>query len=251
MLPITMKPLGDTGICIQMGDRIHPDIHLQVRSYCWYLEHFPIKGLIEWIPTYTAVSIFYHPNVIRYKELSARLERIMVEMEQVSLPPARVITLPTWYGEEAGPDLRDVAEYNHLTIDEVINIHTEPAYLIYMMGFTPGFPYLGGMSEGIATPRLANPRSVIPAGSVGIAGAQTGVYPMKTPGGWRLIGRTPVRLYDLERAAPVLLKAGDYVKFTPIDKEEFKHIEEQVAQGTYRIEREPYPLGGENDGISR
>ncbi|MCF6095065.1 5-oxoprolinase subunit PxpB [Microaerobacter geothermalis] len=244
MSSFTFKPLGDCGVRIQMGEKIDPAINGMIRSYCRYLEEFPIVGIVEWIPTYTAVTVFYQPHVIRYKELCNRLEQVFYEMKQVTLPPAQVITIPTLYGGEYGPDLFYVAKYHGMTVEELIQVHSQPDYLIYMMGFVPGFPYLGGMNEKIATPRLENPRSAIPAGSVGIAGAQTGIYPIETPGGWRLIGRTPIRLYDPSDKNPVLLKAGDYLRFQAIDEEEFKQIEEQVKLGTYHVERSPYK-GGE------
>ena len=132
-----------------------------------------------------------------------------------------------------GPDLEFVAEHNHMTPDEVIRLHTSEEYLIYMLGFIAGFPYLGGMNKKIATPRLKSPRVKIEGGSVGIAGEQTGIYPVASPGGWQLIGRTPVKLYDADREKPVLLEAGQYIKFRPVTEEEYKEIEEQAAAGTY------------------
>ena len=141
--------------------------------------------------------------------------------------------IPVLYGGEYGPDLNYVAEYNHLTPEEVVRIHTSAEYLIYMLGFTPGFSYMGGMDERIATPRLESPRVLIPAGSVGIAGKQTGIYPIDSPGGWQLIGRTPVKLYDAHRDNPILLDAGLHVKFIPVDKSEFQRIESRIEQGRY------------------
>lgn len=161
-------------------------------------------------------------------------------MSHVELPPAQVMELPVYYGGDVGPDLSFVAKYNDLKEEEVIRIHTENSYLIYMMGFSPGFPYLGGMSEKIATPRLKEPRFKTPAGSVGIAGSQTGVYSMETPGGWQIIGRTPVKLYDPSRETPILLKAGNYIRFVPITKEEFHEIEQQVKDGSYETKTAPY-----------
>ncbi|HHY76979.1 MAG TPA: 5-oxoprolinase subunit PxpB, partial [Clostridiales bacterium] len=149
--------------------------------------------------------------------------------------PAKVVEIPTIYGGEYGPDIEFVAQHNNLTVDEVIEIHSSRNYLIYMLGFTPGFPYLGGMSEKIETPRLKTPRTKIPAGSVGIAGKQTGIYPIDSPGGWQLIGRTPVKLYDPLADPPVLLNAGDYVRFVPIDEKEYKSILKQVEENKYKV----------------
>ena len=151
-----------------------------------------------------------------------------------------MLEIPVLYGgEEMGPDLGFVAEHNHKTPDEVIRIHTSTEYLIYMLGFTPGFTYLGGMSEEIAAPRLAQPRVRIPAGSVGIAGSQTGVYPIDSPGGWQLIGRTPVRMYDPDRAVPILPKAGQYIKFYAIDQTEFDRIAALEASSGYTVHTYP------------
>jgi len=146
---------------------------------------------------------------------------------------ARIITIPVSYGGEFGPDLEFVAKHNSITEDEVVAIHTSIPYLVYMLGFAPGFPYLGGMSERIATPRLASPRVKIPAGSVGIAGKQTGIYPLESPGGWQLIGRTPLTLFDPLAKNPFVFAAGDYLQFTAIKMDEYVALKEQVASGNY------------------
>ena len=135
-----------------------------------------------------------------------------------------VVEVPTVYGGEFGPDLSFVATHNHLSEDEVVSIHSGTDYLVYMLGFIPGFTYLGGMDSRIATPRLSSPRTLIPAGSVGIAGEQTGTYPSDSPGGWQIIGRTPVTMYDMSKAQVALLNAGDYVRYVPIDESEFHRI---------------------------
>jgi len=137
------------------------------------------------------------------------------------------------YGGEYGPDLEFVAQYNKLSVEEVIKIHTEKEYFIYMLGFSPGFPYLGGMSDKIATPRLEKPRIKVSEGSVGIAGGQTGIYPINSPGGWQIIGRIPVKLFEIKEKFPFLLKSGDYLKFYPINQKEFKEIKKKVEEGNY------------------
>jgi KipI family sensor histidine kinase inhibitor len=136
-----------------------------------------------------------------------------------------MVKIPTLYGGEMGPDLVFVAEHNGISIDEVIKIHSGAEYRVYMLGFSPGFPYLGGMPKSIETPRLSSPRTVIPAGSVGIAEKQTGIYPNASPGGWRLIGQTPIRLFDPETYPPALLRPGDQVQFVPIDQETFDSLQ--------------------------
>jgi len=140
------------------------------------------------------------------------------------IPPTETIEIQVAYGNDFGPDLEFVAQHNNLTPEEVIQIHTSGTYLIYMLGFTPGYPFLGGLSEKIFTPRLENPRLVVPAGSVAIANNQTGIYPIDSPGGWQLIGRTPIKLYDPTGSPPILLKAGNYVSFKRISREEFQEI---------------------------
>ena len=146
-----------------------------------------------------------------------------------------MVEIPTLYGGEYGPDLDHVADHNGLTPEEVIQIHSSADYLVYMMGFTPGFPYLGGMSENIATPRLQTPRTAIPAGSVGIAEQQTGVYPIESPGGWQLIGRTPVQLFDPQRDPPVVVEAGDFIRFAPITETTYYVVQQQVQVGSYQL----------------
>ncbi|HET7615855.1 MAG TPA: 5-oxoprolinase subunit PxpB, partial [Bacillales bacterium] len=150
-----------------------------------------------------------------------------------SIPASQIVEIPTAYGGEWGPDLKDVAEHNGLTPDEVVAIHSGSEYLVYFLGFTPGFPFLGGMSEKIATPRLSSPRVSIPGGSIGIAENQTGIYPVSSPGGWRLIGQTPLQLYHHEKEKPFLLEPGDYVKFKPVEGDEFERIKEEVRAGKY------------------
>jgi len=146
-----------------------------------------------------------------------------------------IVHIPVCYSEKFGIDISDVANLNNLTIEEVIKIHSEGKYLIYMIGFNPGFPYLGGMSDKIATPRLLEPRTKISAGSVGIAGSQTGIYPLDSPGGWRIIGRTPVRLFDLRLEKPFLLKQSQYLKFEPILEDEYDDIVNKVEKNEYKV----------------
>ena len=161
-------------------------------------------------------------------------------MDKVEIPPSDVLEIPVLYGGEMGPDLAFVAQNAGISEEEVVKIHTSTEYLIYMLGFTPGFTYLGGMSDKIATPRLKQPRVKIPAGSVGIAGKQTGVYPVDSPGGWQLIGRTPVKMYDPDREVPILPQAGQYIKFKAVSQAEYDKIAEEVAKGTYKCASWPH-----------
>jgi len=231
----SIQPLGDTGIIIQFGTEISEAIYQQIRQYVYRLEQSRIEGIVEWVPAYTTLAVFYRPNIISYDELSQKLLKIGEKIESMPVPDPIVIEIPTLYGKEAGPDIQFVAETNGLSEEEVVKIHSSSDYLIYMIGFVPGFPYLGGMDKRIAAPRKKTPRSRIPAGSIGIAGEQTGIYPLETPGGWQIIGRTPVKLYDPQKQDPILLKAGDYIRFVPITEREYEKIEQQVLKGSYKV----------------
>ncbi|MBP2077160.1 5-oxoprolinase subunit PxpB [Oceanobacillus polygoni] len=224
---------GDTGLRIQFGEHISKETNQQIRSFCMLLEKEKIPGVIEWIPTYTAVTIVYDPCTVLYKALIIQMEKLQNRLSAMELPPAEIMHIPVCYGGEKGPDLATVANLHNLDESQVVSTHSSAEYLIYMMGFIPGFAYLGGMSEEIATPRLESPRSAIPAGSVGIAGEQTGIYPLESPGGWQIIGRTPIKLYDPNSLSPILLRAGNYIRFIPISEEEYEVIKQEVDEGTY------------------
>lgn len=226
-------PLGDTGLTVEFGNEISPSINGRVTRLCDMLKTLNINGIIESVPTYRSLSIYYDPSVLELDSLTALIDELLSTEISMSVTSPYVIEIPVWYSTESGPDLEYVAQHSGKSIDEVIAIHSAPEYLIYMLGFTPGFPYLGGMNKDIATPRLSTPRIKIEAGSVGIAGSQTGIYSVDSPGGWQLIGKTPVKLYDLDRENPILLKSGNYLKFVPISKEEYFKIKEQAENGSY------------------
>lgn len=225
---------GDKALTIEYGDEISEDISNKVRSMMVALESNEIEGIIEVVPTYRSLMIHYDALIIGYDDLIKELKLLEDKLEDISLAEPEVIEIPTVYGGEYGPDIENVAKHNGITVEEVIKIHSSKEYLIYMLGFTPGFPYLGGMDEKIATPRLKEPRTKIDKGSVGIAGSQTGIYPIDSPGGWQLIGRTPLKLYEPNREVPILLKAGNYIKFVPISKNQYKTIEKAINNGTYK-----------------
>ena len=233
MKSVRYLPLGDTGLTVEFGNEISPAINGRVTRLCDMLKTLNVNGIIESVPTYRSLSIYYDPSILDLESLTSLVDELLESEIGLSVTNPYVIEIPVWYSDESGPDLEFVASHNGKTVEEVIKIHSAPEYLIYMIGFTPGFPYLGGMDNSIATPRLDNPRVKIEAGSVGIAGSQTGIYSVDSPGGWRLIGKTPVKLYDLERENPVLLKSGNYLKFVPVTKEEYMKITEQVEKGTY------------------
>lgn len=225
---------GDCGVSVEFGNEISPVINKQIRAFKIAIEKSGIAGIVETIPTYRSLLVQYKPEVIRFKELTGEFEGLMGSLDNIEIPPPTVIKIPVLYGGDMGPDLQTVAEHSKKTAEEVIRIHTSEEYLIYMLGFIAGFPYLGGMSKEIATPRLKSPRVKIDGGSVGIAGEQTGIYPVDSPGGWQLIGRTPLKLYDSEREKPILLESGQYIKFYSITKEEYEEIEKEIENGTYR-----------------
>lgn len=218
---VDLMPLGDTAVVVQFGRTINPETHRKVKNLATYLERHPFCGMVEYIPAFTTVTVFYDPLRLPYQTVCRKLEQIVAELGDAADSRPRIVEIPVCYGGELGPDLEFVADHNGLTPDEVIAIHSGGEYLVYMIGFAPGFPYLGGLSDRIAAPRRPSPRLAIPAGSVGIAGMQTGVYPIETPGGWQLIGRTPLALFRPDEDPPSLLQAGDIVRFRPISREEF------------------------------
>mgnify|MGYP001853782109 FL=1 len=189
---------------------------------------------MEVIPAFSSLLVNYDPRVITYSQIRERMEKLLKLDVKSEESVCRIFEIPVCYGGEYGPDLENIAANAGLTPEEVIRIHSSRDYLIYMLGFLPGFAYLGGLDERIHTPRLANPRIRIRAGSVGIGGSQTGIYPLDSPGGWQLLGLTPVNPYDPQREIPILYEAGDYIRFVPITEEEFRDIRAQVEAGTYQ-----------------
>ena len=221
----TISPVGDRAISIDFGQVIDPTINRHIRQTIERIKELQLDGIIELVPTYCALLVEYDAMLYSYSEICNIIEPTLEEgMANTTNELVTVVEVPTVYGGEFGPDLSFVASHNHLSEDEVISIHSGTDYLVYMLGFIPGFTYLGGMDLRIATPRLSSPRTLIPAGSVGIAGEQTGTYPSDSPGGWQIIGRTPVTMYDMSKAQAALLNAGDYVRYVPIDESEFHRI---------------------------
>lgn len=220
---------GDRGLLMEFGDLIDPAINAVIRAAADRVGRDLPEGVDEIIPTYCALILIYDPLVTNPNRLIPVLTSLHKALEGSELPEPDVVELPVCYHPDLGPDLAHVAEVHNLTPEMVIEIHTAPLYPVYMIGFTPGFPYLGGLSERIHTPRLSSPRTRVPAGSVGIANNQTGIYPIASPGGWQLIGQCPVKLFDPERDDPILLKAGNLLKFRAVSLEEFNGIKEGVG----------------------
>ncbi|ATV65517.1 allophanate hydrolase [Fusobacterium pseudoperiodonticum] len=227
---------GDSALVIEFGNEISVDINKKIRKMMDDIKKENIDGIVELVPTYCSLLINYDVLKIDYSTLVEKLKTFLnnnletAEGEEVTL-----VEIPTLYNDEFGPDLSYVAEYNKLSKEEVIKIHTGTDYLVYMLGFMPGFTYLGGMLEKIATPRLESPRLQIYPGSVGIAGKQTGMYPSMSPGGWRIIGRTPLKLYNPDSDTPVYISSGDYVRYVSISEEEYNEILKKVENNEYKL----------------
>ncbi len=226
---------GDSALIVKIGDDISMETNSVVRKLLVLIEDHKIDGVVDLIPSYNELMVNYNPAVTSHDQIRVDLNSLTQSIEEVDLPIADVVHIPVLYGGEAGPDIHEVAEINQLTENQVIKIHCSVDYYVYMLGFTPGFCYLGGMDERITTPRKKTPRLRIPAGSVGIAGRQTGVYPIDSPGGWQLIGITPLKLFDIGRRPEFLISSGDYIKFFPVEHEEYKVIKAQLKEGHYHV----------------
>ena len=209
-MKLRILPEGDAALLIQLEQDIRPDINARLSALVKLIRQQQIEGIVDLIPTYCSLLVQYNPLVVSYDTLYHRISSIAKMDIRTDEWKKKIWEIPVCYGGDFGPDLKTIAEHAHLSEEEVIRIHSGSDYLIYMLGFLPGFTYLGGLDERIHTPRLGTPRKKIPAGSVGIGGSQTGIYPMDSPGGWQLMGMTPVKTYDPSRPNPILVEAGTY-----------------------------------------
>ena len=220
---------------IQFGSEIDPEINELVHRAAAAIERAELDGVVELVPTYRSLMLHYDPSLTRPDTL--RQEILSLDMEESGdSGDQRIVEIPTLYGGEYGPDIGFVAENAGMSESDVIEAHSGADYLVYAMGFSPGFPYLGGLDPRLDTPRLRTPRTLIPGGSVGIAETQTGAYPVASPGGWQLIGRTPLKLFDPKSDPPTVINAGDRVRFIPLaDEESYLEVERQVQDGSYSV----------------
>lgn len=214
--------MGDRALLIELGDEISPDVNQKVRELFIGLDQQAIGGFIELVPSYRSLMVVYDPLKISLQELKAHISDTAVQLDKLELTPPKTIEIPVVYGEKYGPDLEWVAQYHSMSADEVVRLHTQPTYRVYLVGFMPGYPYLGEVPDALSTPRRKTPRTHVPRGSVGIAQKQSGIYPVESPGGWQIIGRTPINLFDPQRQPPSMLEMGDFVKFYPIAEEEME-----------------------------
>ncbi len=229
-------PAGDSALVLEFGNEVSPSINAKIRRMMYHLEKNSIKSVVESIPTYRSLLIHYDPITVSFDDLKKHLIETIQSSEKINLPSPRRMTVPTLYGEEYGEDLKDVASTNGLSPEEVVRIHSGHDFLVYMIGFTLGFPYLGEVPKAIRCPRLHTPRLKVPAGSVGIADNLTGIYPLESPGGWRVIGRTPLKLFDYQQDPPATFRAGDLVRFVPIDRRTFESMLKNSDKGRYTME---------------
>jgi KipI family sensor histidine kinase inhibitor len=229
---------GDAALVMQFGNEISEELNALVKDVYDALKSRHIDGVVEAVPTFRSLLIYYKPEIISRDGLIERLSAIKSGGGERPKKTKRVVYIPVAYGGEYGEDMDGVSAHTGLSESQIISIHSGVEYPIYMLGFLPGFPYLGGMDKRLNTPRLKNPRTKIAEGSVGIGGEQTGIYPLASPGGWRLIGRTPVKPYDPLRGEPFLYNAGDYIRFFPISAAEYGEIAERVKNNSYTCRTE-------------
>ena len=208
--------MGDRGLLVELGDGISRQINQKVRALFIALSGRETSGIKDLVPAYRSLLMVYDPRVTSLSSLKSQIMDIWDTVDEAQLPSPRIVEIPVVYGDEFGPDLEWVASYLKMAPEKVIRLHTQPTYQVYMIGFMPGYPYMGEVVDSLVTPRRETPRTHVMQGSVGIAQKQTGIYPVTSPGGWQIIGRTPIQLFDPQKNPPSFLEMGDQVKFYAI-----------------------------------
>jgi inhibitor of KinA len=232
-------PCGDLALSVELGDDINREVNARVLALEYLIQQRRLGGVTETVPSYRSLLVYYDPFTVGWDELTASLRALWREARPEALPPAHTVEIPCCYGGEMGFELEAAAGKIGLPADEVARLHAADDYYVYFVGFTPGLPYMTGMSDRLEIPRLDQPRTKTPPGSVAIGGIQCCIYSVESPGGFWVLGRTPLRLYDPSAADPILLRAGDHVRFRMIDRGQYDAIAAAVAEGAYtpRVER--------------
>ena len=215
------NPVGESAVLFELDEDLSPAINRRVHALDSCMQANSLQGVREWVPAYSSVLVIFDPLLVEISKVKSWLKDCLENISDIDAGKTRKLIIPVHYGGENGPDLAYVASYNHLSPGEVVRRHTAQTYHVGMMGFTPGFAYLLGLDPSLTTPRLKSPRTLVPAGSVGIAGGQTGIYPMESPGGWQLIGRTEMALFDPDHPPYFLLSPGDEVQFQAVNQGRF------------------------------
>lgn len=228
---------GDSCVVVEFGDSIDMEVNARVQALKERLANSGLSCIRELIPTYRSIAVYFEPDTTDPAGFTAMLETLSRDERTATAVRSAGVVIPVCYGGEFGPDMANVSAHTGLPEDEIVRRHTGTDCYCYMLGFTPGFAYLGGMDETLATPRLKEPREKIPTGSVGVAGKQTGIYPIESPGGWQLIGRTPLRMFDAGRTPPTVIEAGMWVRFRAVGRTEYDRLAALRARGEADIER--------------
>ncbi|RSK26758.1 5-oxoprolinase subunit PxpB [Bacillus sp. HMF5848] len=239
ILPIqSIQPVGDSAVLITFATDIDEQSNTHIISLSNQVEKSLFPYIKESVPAFTTITVYYDSYNICYEDIRVMLLNSLSETSTSVKQPCRKIIIPTFYGHDLGTDIERVANFNKLTVEEVVFLHTSTAYKIYMMGFLPGFPYLGGLPKQLHTPRLDNPRQLVCKGSVGIAGPQTGIYTLDSPGGWNIIGHSPIEMFMPKAENPFIWKPGDWIQFQSISYNEYELLKKDINNGTFRIETE-------------
>ncbi len=242
LTPTRFLPCGDTALTVELGDRVDPAVNALVLALADRVEAAAVPGIVELVPTFRSLTIHYDPLTVAQSELEARLRPLLSGLSAAGRS-GRLWRIPVCYHDSVAPDLAEVAGRTGLKPERVVELHASATYHVYMVGFLPGFPYIGELPRELVLPRRENPRTAVPAGSVAVATTLTSVYTLESPGGWHLIGRTPALLWDRARDPPVLLAAGDRVRFLPISLEDYAALASRSAAGEVRLQPEEASAG--------